>query len=108
MKPRVKSNSELATGLALTLAVMEDGKAWCQGAYARTINGNATAPDHHDAVRWCVSGALVLSFNTPSVWEDATDVLGDFVTTNDCAKTFFTVRRMFERAIAKLEAKGDE
>ena len=37
---------------------------WCQRAFAMTTAGKATLPRSPGAVRWCVSGSLMLSSDT--------------------------------------------
>lgn len=44
---------------AATLAILDGGAAWTQGALARKIDGLPCSPFHTGAVVWDVQGALI-------------------------------------------------
>lgn len=44
---------------AATLAILDGGAAWTQGALARKVDNLPCSPFHVDAVKWDVQGALI-------------------------------------------------
>lgn len=100
------------------LKVLDGGRAWCQGEYARTVKGTRISSTHELAAAFCAVGAMEVAHRRlinddplPRTleWTDAFTALtvasglSSVVNFNDTADSFYDIELMFKAAIASFE-----